>query len=223
MNHSVMIKGTKSGLILVLDKNSDYEELKQEVAKKFDETARFLGEAVLALTFEGRELDTGEQQEIIQIIEEHTQVHIDCVVEQDEKLEAKFEKSLNEHLMELENNTGMFHKGTLRSGVCLEFESSVVILGDVKEGAKVVSKGNIVILGSLKGNAFAGASGNPNSFVVALDMDPIQIRIADIIARSPDEQKKKKSKAMQPKIAYIDQGNIYIEPLDRESINDIQI
>lgn len=223
MNHSVMIKGTKSGLILVLDKNTDYEELKQEVAKKFDETARFLGEAVLALTFEGRELNTNEQQEIIQIIEEHSQVHIACIVEQDEELEAKFEKSLNEHLMELENNTGMFYKGSLRSGVCLEFESSVVILGDVKEGAKVVSKGNIVILGSLKGNAFAGASGNPNSFVVALDMEPIQIRIADIIARCPDEPKKKKSKAVIPKIAYIDQGNIYIEPLDRESINDIQI
>ena len=76
MNHSVMIKGTKSGLILVLDKDSDYEELKQEVARKFDETARFLGEAVLALTFDGKKLDNAQQQEIIQIIEEHSQVHI---------------------------------------------------------------------------------------------------------------------------------------------------
>ena len=88
-----------------------------------------------------------------------------------------------------------------------------------KEGAKVVSKGNIVILGSLKGNAFAGASGNPNSFVVALDMNPVQIRIGDTIARCSD--KPKKSSKSETKIAYVDGGNIYIDPLNKEVLNDL--
>ena len=66
-------------------------------------------------------------------------------------------------------------------------ETSIIIIGDVKAGAKVVSKGNVIILGSLKGNVYAGSSGNTNAFVVALDMDPVQIRIADTIARSSDK------------------------------------
>ena len=85
----------------------------------------------------------------------------------------------------------------------------------------MVSKGNVVILGSLKGNVFAGACGNENSFVVALDMQPMQIRIADIIGRSPD--KPMKDAVKETKIAFIDEGNIYIEPLTKDVINDINL
>ena len=85
----------------------------------------------------------------------------------------------------------------------------MVILGDVNPGGKVVACGNVIVLGSLKGNIFAGANGNENAFVVALDMEPMQIKIADIIARCSDSspvRKKLKVKAkqpVQPKIAYL--------------------
>ena len=103
----------------------------------------------------------------------------------------------------------------------LEVESSIIVIGDVNNGAKVVSKGNIVILGSLKGNAFAGAAGNAKAFVVALDMEPVQIRIADTIARAPD--KKSKEVVKEAKIAFVDEGNIYIETLNKSVLNDIQL
>ena len=69
--------------------------------------------------------------------------------------------------------------------------SSVVIVGDVNPGAKIISQGNIVVLGALKGNAYAGAAGDSNCFIVALEMDPIQIQIGDILAKSPDHKKMK--------------------------------
>lgn len=100
-------------------------------------------------------------------------------------------------------------------------ETSIIIIGDVKAGAKVVSKGNVIILGSLKGNVYAGSSGNTNAFVVALDMDPVQIRIADTIARSSDKPRKKKEK--ETKIAFWEDGNIYIEPLDKDVMGDIRL
>ena len=55
-----------------------------------------------------------------------------------------------------------------------------MIVGDVNPGAKIVARGNIVVLGSLDGNAYAGAAGNSESFVAALHMNPIQIKIADV-------------------------------------------
>ena len=127
------------------------------------------------------------------------------------------------------NNTlkeGQFYKGTLRSGQVFEAESSIVILGDVNPGGRVIAKGNIIVLGSLKGNAFAGGDGNENAFVVALDMDPMQIRIGDVIARSSDSEPRKKlkvSKTIQPKIAFVDNGNIYIENLEQSVIDDIRL
>ncbi len=221
MNNSVIIKGTKSGIIVVLDSNMDFEELKENVARKFEESAKFLGNASMALSFEGRELTNDEQRELLNVINEKSNLHIVCIVDTDKEKEEIFSKSLNERLMELQSNTGQFYKGNLRSGQVLEVESSVIVIGDVNNGAKVVSKGNIIILGALKGNAFAGAAGNSKAFVVALDMEPVQIRIADTIGRAPDKKAKEVKK--EAKIAFVDEGNIYIETLNKSVLNDIQL
>lgn len=219
MGNSVIIKGNKYGIIVVLSPDLPFEELKLVVAEKFKESSKFFENAKMAISFEGRFLSNDEQREILDIIEQNTDMHIVCVMENDPSKEEIYKKTVEQKLMELSNNTGQFYKGILRSGASLEFETSVIIIGDVNHGARVVSKGNIIVLGALKGNAFAGATGNTNSFVVALDMSPTQIRIADVIARSPD--KPVKEEIREPKIAFLEDGNIYIEPLNKNVLNDI--
>lgn len=228
MKNSVMIKGTKSGIILVLDKTTEWEQLKQDIAQKFKESSDFLGEAQKALAFQGRLLTPDEQGEVIDIIHENCRLQIMCILEEDPQKEAMFAKALEDkvptpqQLMQQDNSTGFFFKGNLRSGQVLDVETSIIILGDVNAGAKVISKGNVIILGALKGNVYAGSAGNVDAFVVALDMDPVQIRIADTIARSPDEHPKKK-RQRETKIAFWDSGNIYIEPLDKDIMGDIRL
>ncbi len=221
MNNSVIIKGNKYGIIVVLSPEEPFEELKLLVAEKFKESSKFFENAKMAISFEGRKLTNEEQKDILDIIGENTDMHIVCIMENDIEKEERFRKTVEEKLMELSNNTGQFYKGILRSGASLEFENSVIIIGDVNHGARVVSKGNIIVLGSLKGNAFAGATGNTNSFVVALDMSPTQIRIADTIARSPDKPIKEEVK--ETKIAFLEDGNIYIEPLNKNILQDIRL
>ena len=85
MNSTVMIKGNKSGIVLVLDKDIAYETLKKDVAAKFKETAKFLGKATMAISFEGRELTTDEQRELLQIIEDSSDLKIACIVNNDQE------------------------------------------------------------------------------------------------------------------------------------------
>jgi len=221
MNNSVIIKGNKYGIVVVLNPDLTFDELKQQIKQKFQESSKFFENAKMAISFEGRKLTTDEQREILDIIHENTDMHIICVIENDPEVEKRFQKPLEQKLMELSNNTGQFYKGILRSGTSLEFETSVVIIGDVNHGARVVSKGNIIVLGSLKGTAYAGACGNTNSFAVALNMEPTQIRIADVIARSPD--KPVKDEVKEAKIAFLEDGNIYIEPLTKNILQDIRL
>lgn len=221
VDNSVIIKGNNYGIIVVLDPELSFDELKEKVANKFRESSKFFKDAKMAISFEGRKLSSEEERDILDIIGENTDMQIVCVVDNDPQKEELFKKTLEQKLMELENNTGQFYKGILRSGTSLEFETSVVIIGDVNHGARVVSKGNIIILGSLKGTVFAGACGNTNAFVIALDMRPTQIRIADTIARSPD--KPVKDAVKEPKIAFLEDGNIYIETLSKSTLNDIRL
>ena len=90
-------------------------------------------------------------------------------------------------------------------------ESSVTIIGDVNPGAKIIAQGNIVILGALKGNVHAGCTGDRSCFVFALDMQPIQIQIGDLIAKSQE----------QAQIAIAKDGYIYIEPITKNILNSI--
>lgn len=234
MKNTVMIKGTKSGIILVLNQQTEWNTLKEEIATKFKSSSRFLGDAQKAISFRGRELSDDEQQEVLEIIQENCNLQIMCVLEESPEKEAEFARALQEKtaasgdgtkqsgLLQRDNGSGFFFKGNLRSGQVLDVETSIIILGDVNAGAKVISKGNVIILGSLKGNVFAGSAGNVDAFVVALDMKPVQIRIADTIARSPDESPRK-SKEKEAKIAFWEDGNIYIEPLDKDVMGDIRL
>lgn len=220
MNNPVIIKGTKSGIIVHLSAELPFEELEEKVCEKFKSSADFLGSAQIALSFEGRTLNDDEQVRLVNCITENSNLDIVCVIDDNAEREAYFSKTLDEKLMALNSNTGQFYKGTLRSGQVLEFDTSIVILGDINAGAQVVSTGNVVVLGKLLGNVYAGASGKENSFVVALQMNPTQIRIGDVIARSPDEKQKTEN---ETKIAFAQEGNIYIEPLDRNVLNDISL
>ena len=79
MKETVVIKGTKSGLILALDSSIPYEQLKKDVAEKFRSSDEFLGEASKAISFQGRILDDEQQEEIISIIHENCHLNIVCI------------------------------------------------------------------------------------------------------------------------------------------------
>ena len=219
MSSSVKIRGSKHGISLKIDENASFEDIKKDTASEFKDAGKFLGDEKLAIVFEGKYLTEQQQDELVDIIHQNCNVHIVCIMDGSPEQEKKFQKSVQETLMEFDASTGQFYKGHLRSGQVLEFEQSVIIIGDVNPGASIISKGNIIILGSLRGTAYAGASGKKNCFIVAMDMQPIQLRIADVFARASDNGKA----VAEPRIAFVESENIYIEPLNKSVLNDITL
>ena len=229
IQQTAVIKSNKYGITLCLDKDIAFRDLLSQIAEKFKASAKFFGDAQMALSFEGRRLSESEQLEVVQTIQENTSLEILCIMEQDTLTETYMKEVLEDRKKELSASDGKFYKGTLRSGQVLESVSSVVIVGDVNPGAKIISQGNIIVLGALKGNAYAGAAGDSNCFIVALEMDPIQIQIGDILAKSPDKKmkpmrrlrrKEKNPVTPEAQIAVAKGCNIYIEPITRGILND---
>lgn len=223
MKSSVVIKGYKYGIIIVMEPSASMEEIKSELVKKISDSAKFFNNASIAISFDGKKISAAEEQELIEIITNNSTMNIVCVMDNDKETEEKFKLAVENREKKVSEaaNEGEFYKGTLRSGQVLESNTSIVILGDVNPGARIISGGNVVVLGSLKGTVYAGANGVPGAFVVALEMNPVQVRIGDVIARCGDSNKKRFSKP-ETKIAYVDGENIYIEPLNKEVLNDIK-
>lgn len=95
---------------------------------------------------------------------------------------------------------------TVRSGVEIRHPGSVIILGDVNPGGIVVADGDILVWGRLRGVAHAGARGNRECLIMALQMEPTQLRIADAVARAPE----KLPMQFYPEVAYVTPQGIRI-------------
>ncbi|NCO74189.1 MAG: septum site-determining protein MinC [Cyanobacteria bacterium] len=80
----------------------------------------------------------------------------------------------------------LYLKTTIRSGVEIYHPSTVVVFGDVNPGATIIAKGDVFIWGTLRGIAHAGAMGNRAALIMALRLEPTQLRIAELVARAPD-------------------------------------
>jgi len=103
-----------------------------------------------------------------------------------------------------------FHQGTIRSGEYLESPGDLLIFGDVNPGAIVSAVGNIIIWGRLLGIAHAGSKGNSQATISALQLRPVQLRIATKVARGP----KDKPQIGLAEQARIDSEDIIISPLE---------
>ena len=81
----------------------------------------------------------------------------------------------------------LYIKNTIRSGVEIRHGGSIIICGDLNPGGSVIAAGDIFGWGRLRGVAHAGATGNRQSRVMALQMEFTQLRIADKVARAPQK------------------------------------
>ena len=100
----------------------------------------------------------------------------------------------------------LYLQTTLRSGSEIRHPGTVVIVGDLNPGSTVIANDDIMVWGRLRGIAHAGAEGNRECRIMALQMEPTQLRIADLVARAPDQPPTQ----FYPEVAHIADGRIQI-------------
>ncbi len=226
MKNPVIIKSFQNGLSIYLDEEMPFAELLEEIAFKFKESAHFFKDASMVLSFEGRQLSEIEERQIVNTITVNSSLNVVCIMGKNEETNKNFVKALqklSDHQQAMEN-AGQFYKGTLKDGQSLETENSVIVLGDVYPGASIISNKNIVILGGLYGQAYAGGGGTEGHFVVALEMSPEKLKIGDFKYKTSEKQGKWSIKPkIQPKIAYVVDGRVIMEPITKELLNNLPV
>ena len=225
----VIVKGTGHGLWIILPHDEDFVRLKGKLVSKLESTDGFFVGATRAI------LDIGELtlveddvRELVSIIESFG-ISVSRVAggignsitaligEQGKQKQpwgvrrrySRRKSTAREHRRSvIPTEQAMLVGRTLRSGQRITHSGNIVLLGDVNPGAEVVAGRNIIILGSLRGVAHAGTPDNRKAVVVALRFMPTQLRIADLIARSPDGEHKA---PRGPEVARIKDKRIIIE------------
>lgn len=207
IDNCVVFKGIGKDIALILSKEVSFEDIKHTLGKKIEASAKFFDGVTTSITLKGRKLSEDEEKEIIDIISEKGNINI-SFLKTDTDVSYP-QKVIHNSIPDC--SFTKYHKGSIRSGQVLEFEGSIVIIGDINPGAMVKATGNITVLGQLKGIAHAGCNGDRKAFVSAIYMVPVQLRIADIITVFPEENIRGEKPV---EFAYIEDGQIYVRPLN---------
>ena len=168
----------KQGKVIIhINEEAEQKKIIETLKKKIPELKELYKDDTSPILITGKVLKNKEIDEIHDLISEYLDVDIDF---ESPKVLGLYgiKKTFYKDIATSETK---FHKGSLRSGQKVEFEGSIVIIGDVNCGAEVISGENIVVLGKLRGLAHAGAKGNKEAIIAGESIESPQIRIADEI------------------------------------------
>lgn len=200
MRNCVGINLKKDEIIIRISEGAEHTEIMECLNKKIPALKKLYKTEKTPICVVGKVLKNKEIDEIKKLITSN----IDVKVTFDSPkvlglygIKKVFEK-------DIEDSETKFYKGSLRCGQKVEFEGSLVVLGDVNSGAEVIAGENIVILGILRGLAHAGAKGNIKAIIAANSIEAPQIRIANKIKEIEKEDAKYK-------YAYVNNDEIYFE------------
>lgn len=212
----VVFKGNSEGLVIVIPEEYDFIKAKMEIEEKVKSAARFFKGAKIKVAYRGINLTIQEEEDIKKVLDKKSGAVIESLTKEDESKNKALPHNGAQQATVTSRKTFFsagdeesckFVRSTIRGGMRIEYEGSVVILGDVNPGGEIIATGNVIVLGTLRGMVHAGAQGNREAFIYALNLKPTQIRIAEAIARMPEGEE---DNNMQPEMAIIKDGIIEV-------------
>ncbi len=212
MNNLLNFKGVKDGLILQINENATFTDIKNAIKIKAENGSGLIENSDL-LGVIGTELSYKEKAAIEELLSKLLKINVLSLEFFSYNVnKTNVIKELDKSSIEnIKINDTKFIETTLRSGNEIISDGHIVVLGDVNPGAILKAKGNILVMGKLRGIAHAGIEGNNDAFIAANSLMPNQIRISDIISRAPDNADD--VKGITPEKAFISDGRIIIERL----------
>ena len=219
---AITIKGIREGLLLtVRPDGGEWSEIAVRVAERIDEQRAFFKGARVALDVGTRPVVQLELDRLRSILK-NRDIILWAVVSASETTRSAaqnlgLETSLITHNEEQLETTpvnpeevgvpGVLINHTLRNGRTVRTDGHVIIHGDVNPGAQIIAGGSVYVWGKVRGIVHAGANGDETAVVCALDLVPMQLRIANYITVSPEDKRRKP----RPEMASVREGKIVAE------------
>ncbi len=188
----VQIKGIRDGLLATFA-DAPWEDLRVALLMQIDERPAFFQGARLAMDVGNQILKVNDLVDLRDLLSERN-VSLWAVVSESPTTEhtsqllglatriSKPRPEERKQFADVSDETALFINKTIRSGTRIEFPGNIVVLGDVNPGSEIVAEGSVIVWGRVRGMIHAGAKGDRNAVICALDLSATQLRIADEVS-----------------------------------------
>jgi septum site-determining protein MinC len=215
---SVNIKGIRDGLLINLGEG-DWPGLQAELYQLIEERSSFLQGARVALDVGNlilRAVDLGQLRDHFSekgiglwAVLSHspvTEKNAQALGLATRLHTPRPERTIHSLDTNLPGETAVMVHRTVRSGFKISHNGHVVVIGDVNPGGEIYAGGSVVVWGRLKGMVHAGMNGDEKAVVCALEMSPMQLRIAGYTLDTSARRGKS-----QPEMVYVQDGRVVNE------------
>jgi len=223
MEEKVRLKGDRQGLRLYLDEEAPFEEILAGLERQLRRGEGFFRGSSLMVDVGNRELNREEVLALAALLEKWG-VELRALGTDNRQSRGAIREA---GLRSVPSSAApaapaeapqrpsasadaLFITRTVRSGQSFRHHGAVTVVGDVNPGAEVIAGGDVVVWGRLRGFVHAGAIGDEQAIVCALELSPTQLRIAGLVSRPPEEA----PPSTGPEVAHIEGGRIVVEPWD---------
>lgn len=184
MNQCITINTKKNNILLKINEEAEQKEIVACLKEKIKDLKKLYKDDTTPIRVTGKILKNKEIEEIQSIIKSV----IDVEVEFDSPRALGLHEITKTYNQKIHVSDTKYHLGSIRSGQRIEYEGSLVIVGDVNDGAEIIAGENVVVVGCLRGLAHAGAKGNKDAWIAASSIESLQIRIANIIKETARDE-----------------------------------
>jgi septum site-determining protein MinC len=221
---AISIKGIRDGLLITVDQGN-WADAEAALIDQIRTKGEFFRGARVALEVGERSLDREEIRKLKTRLAEHDvqlwallgsspetmrsarRMELETELQKEQATGEAEPQELPPIKSDEKGSSGVLVKHTIRSGRIVRHTGHVVVIGDVNPGAQIIAGGDILVWGRLRGTVHAGAAGDEEALVCALDMRPTQLRIANHVAIAPNERQPRP----HPEVAFIREGQIMAE------------
>jgi septum site-determining protein MinC len=218
------IKGVRDGLLISLDPTAEWGATVSGLAARIDEQSNFFAGARIIVDVGERPVPKYELSSLKALLERRGLTLWAVLSKSETTIDSADALDLHTSIggvvpvhtpsdeetgidPEELGTSGVMIRRTLRSGRTVHSTGHVVIYGDVNPGSEIIAAGDVIVWGRLRGNVHAGAEGDEEAVVCALDMTPNQLRIAGYIVTSPPGKRGKP----RPEVALVRDHQIVVE------------
>lgn len=203
----LQIKAHRDSFLLVPDPLAPFPDITDFLKRKMDESKSFFLRSKMILDLRKRPFRLNEVEAIRDLLKDAADVRltevylgknlqsflrwasqnlgISMVADMEDEARPSSGSLNHEQRTSSDSAQTRVIRTTCRSGTRVESSSDCIVLGDVNPGAEILAAGDIVVFGNLRGVAHAGVLGDRSARIMALSIEPNQIRIADVVALPP--------------------------------------
>jgi septum site-determining protein MinC len=217
MRDLITIRGGKDGLRVQLDDDAEWHAVMAALQAQLDQSGSFFAGARLVVDIGDRSLSDQQLADALMLMKQYGVQPEALATTARESRNAARAAGVQARVTvpggaalapDTVESEALLLVRTVRSGQVVRHQGHITLIGDVNAGAEVIAGGSVVVWGRLRGLVHAGAFGDRSVLICALELRPTQLRIASVIARTPEEASQH---APVPEVARVD-------PTDQERI-----